>query len=84
MLDNLYTAKGKPWIVCPETPGDAAYRVWKKTVDDMWVGDMLLDAYHAFTKQRATIKLVAAHCQRLLNKRAAQDQEMATAHSILL
>ncbi len=40
--------------------------------------------YHAFIKQRATIELAAAHRQCLLNERAAQDQEMATARSILL
>jgi hypothetical protein len=50
----------------------------------MWVGDMPLNAYHAFIKQRATMKLAATHCQCLLDKRAAQDREMATAHSILL
>jgi hypothetical protein len=84
MLDDLYAAKGKPRIVCPETPGDAAYRVWKKTVDDMWVGDTPLDMYHAFIEQRATIELAAAHCQHLLEERAAQDREMATTRSILL
>jgi colicin import membrane protein len=83
MLDDLYAAKGKPRIVRPKTPEDTAYRVWKKTVDDMWVGDTPLGAYHAFIEQHATIELTTAHRQRLLDKHAAQDR-MATARSILL